>query len=101
MTTMDIAEILYETGELRYRYERRLDEDEAKWIRDGIFKSFYLSGKISSEGHYRDGLEEGMWCTYHENGQLASRGIYSAGQESGDWEFWDKDGNLELPQNDA
>ena len=93
--TLEIAEIPFETGELKYRYARRLDADGAKWIREGLFQSFHQNGQISAEGQYRDGLEEGLWLTYHDNGQLASRGTYHQGQEDGDWEFWDRDGQPE------
>jgi antitoxin component YwqK of YwqJK toxin-antitoxin module len=96
MMTLDIAEIPYDTGELQYRYARRMAADGSKWIREGLFQSFHKNGKISSEGQYRDGLEDGLWSTYHENGQLASRGSYREGKEIGDWAFWDVDGNLEL-----
>lgn len=92
---LDIAEIPYETGELKFRYSRRMSADSEKWVRDGLFQSFYVNGQISSEGHYRDGHEDGIWSSYHENGQLAWRGVYCDGQEAGDWDFWDINGQSE------
>lgn len=94
--TLNIAEIAYESGELKFRYARRLSANGAGWIRDGLFQSFHKNGQLSSEGQYRDGLEEGLWSTYQQDGQLASRGSYREGKEIGGWAFWDLDENLEL-----
>jgi antitoxin component YwqK of YwqJK toxin-antitoxin module len=96
MMTLDIVEIPYESGELKFRYARKMSVDGSRWIRDGLFQSYYQNGQVSSEGHYNDGLEVGQWTTYHENGQLASRGNYHNGLEADGWEYWDVDGRSEV-----
>lgn len=90
-----IAEIMYETGELRFRYSRKMSPDGTRWIRDGRFEEFYKNGNLASEGNYDDGLEEGYWKDYHENGKLAAEGYYSKGKETGTWRYYDEDGRLE------
>lgn len=90
-----MAEIPYETGELHFRYSRKMSPDGTKWIRDGLYQKFYKNGNVASEGSYREGLEEGAWKDYHENGNLAAEGYYSNGKETGIWRYYDEDGNFE------
>lgn len=88
-----VAEVMYETGELHFRYSRKPSADG--WIRQGLFCEYYPNGNLASEGMYVDGLEEGMWKDYHENGQLAAEGYYVHGKEKGLWRFYDEQGNFE------
>ena len=92
---LHIAEILYETGELHFRYCRKMSPDGTKWIREGYFAEYYKNGNLASEGNYVDGLEEGIWKDYHENGILAAEGSYSKGQEIGTWRYYAENGELE------
>lgn len=92
---MHIAEIPYDTGELRYRYERYLSQDAARWIRHGLFCAYWKNGQLKSEGLYEHGFETGVWSDYHENRQLAARGEYVRGKQQGVWQFWGPDGNEE------
>lgn len=94
-----IAEIFYKTGELRYRYSRKMSADGTKWIRDGRFEEYYQNGNLASEGTYDDGLEDGYWKDYHENGNIAAEGYYSQGKETGTWRFYDEQGKLEEEEN--
>lgn len=94
-----IAEIPYETGELKYRYSRKLSPDKTKWIREGAFTMYCRNGNIGSEGYYVDGLEDGYWKDYHENGNLAAEGYYSKGKEVGTWRYYDEQGNFEGEEN--
>ena len=77
------------------RYARYLSKDGSRWIRHGLFRSYFPDGAVSSEGLYEHGSEHGMWRTYHENGQLASEGNYIQGIEAEDWKFWSSDGTPE------
>lgn len=88
---MNIAEIFYESGKLRYRYARYLASDGARWIRHGPFTAFHENGQLASEGNYVDGLENGVWRDFHEDGRLAAEGHYKLGQEMGEWQYWDAD----------
>ena len=92
MQDLHIAEIPYETGEIKFRYSRRLSPDGTRWIRHGLFCAYHQNGKISSEGNYLDGVEHGLWHNYHANGLLAAEGMYEHGQEVGTWRYWNDDG---------
>jgi antitoxin component YwqK of YwqJK toxin-antitoxin module len=93
--TLHIAEIPYESGEIRFRYARRVSDDGTKWIRHGRFVEYSKTGQVLSEGEYVDGLEQGLWRDFFPNGQLAAEGHYVNGQESGIWRFWNEDGSPE------
>lgn len=92
---LDIAEIFYESGGLRYRYTRYLSNDGARWIRHGRFTAFHKSGQLASEAAYIDGYEDGIWRDFRENGRLAAEGHYEKGEEKGVWQYWDTNGILE------
>lgn len=90
-----IVEIPYETGEIQFRYSRKMSEDGTKWIRDGLFTEYYKNGNIASTGIYENGLESGIWKDYHENGNIAAEGEYKDGEEVGKWIYYDENGNYE------
>src|SRR5262249_54685499 len=94
---LDIAEIPYESGAVRFRYSRYMSADGTRWVRHGLFVAYREDGKVASEGQYVDGLEQGTWRDFHENGQLASEGCYVNGKEHGYWRFWAPDGTEERP----
>jgi len=92
---LNIAEIFYPGGELRYRYARYLSSDGSKWIRHGRFAAFHPNGQLACEGDYVHGVENGAWRDFHENGRLAADGHYANGLETGMWQFWDEHGKSE------
>lgn len=89
---LHLAEIPYDTGEVRYRYARYLSPSGDRWIRHGLFRAYYKCGALASEGHYENGYEEDVWRNYHENGALAAEGEYRHGQEVPGWRYWDNAG---------
>ena len=89
---LNIAEIPYPSGEVRYRYARYLSQDGSRWVRHGQFREYYQGGLVRSEGTYEHGKENGIWRDYHENGQLAAEGVYQQGVEVGTWMFWSDTG---------
>ena len=93
--TLHLAETLYESGSLKWRYSRRLSADGTHWIRHGLFFAYTECGRLDSEGEYRDGKEEGLWRDYHVNGRIAAEGVYLGGKEEGVWRFFDADGKEE------
>lgn len=95
MSELNIAEIPYETGELKFRYSRYISPDGSRWLRHGLFRAYYQSGELQSEGNYVDGHEHGTWRDFHKNGQLAAEGQYEHGVESGEWKYWREDGSSE------
>lgn len=100
MPDLNIAEILYETGETQFRYTRYLSSDGTRWIRHGLFEAYHLNGALASRGSYADGLEQGLWSDYHSNGQLAAEGNYERGIEFGEWNFWKEDGSPEITEKE-
>ncbi|WP_426399489.1 toxin-antitoxin system YwqK family antitoxin [Ralstonia sp. R-29] len=95
MADLEIAEIFYESGALRYRYARYLAADGSRWVRHGLFVSYQEDGTVASEGTYEHGVEHGLWKDFHPNGQLAARGNYDHGAEVGDWQYWGTEGQSE------
>jgi len=95
MADLDIAEIPFESGGIKFRFGRYLAEDGSRWIRHGLFRAFHENGNLASEGSYLHGKEHGPWRDYHENGQLAAEGEYAEGDEVGKWKHWNAEGNLE------
>lgn len=92
MEDLNIAEIPYEDGRVRFRYARYLSEDGTEWIRHGRFEAYHVNGALSSEGNFVHGVEQGEWRDYYPNGQLAAHGLYENGEEAGDWQFYDPNG---------
>jgi antitoxin component YwqK of YwqJK toxin-antitoxin module len=89
---LNIAEIPYDSGEIRYRYARVLSADRTRWVRHGLFVEYQRSGAIISEGHYVHGAEQGEWKYFHPNGTLAVSGHYEQGAEHGLWRYWNEAG---------
>jgi antitoxin component YwqK of YwqJK toxin-antitoxin module len=96
MSDLQIAEIPFEHGGVRFRYSRKMSPDGSRWIREGLFQAFHENGALASEGVYQGGAEHGPWRDFHDNGQLAAEGSYQAGEETGVWFYWDRDG---IPNN--
>jgi antitoxin component YwqK of YwqJK toxin-antitoxin module len=90
---LNIAEIPFDSGNIKYRYTRYMSPDGTKWVRHGLFVAYHPNGAVASEGNYVDGAEHGLWRDYHVNGQLAAEGNYEAGQEVGEWRYWNSDGS--------
>ncbi|HSV82080.1 MAG TPA: hypothetical protein VLK85_23045 [Ramlibacter sp.] len=89
---LNIAEIPYDSGEIRFRYTRVMASDGTRWIRHGLFCEYARNGQVISEGQYKDGKEEGLWRDYYPSGQLAAEGHYANGEEIGEWHYWSPDG---------
>lgn len=96
---LNIAEIFYETGEVRFRYGRHLSPNGTRWIRHGLFTEFHRNGQLASQGMYADGVEEGGWQDFYESGQIAAKGTYYRGAEVGIWRYWNHEGIEEIPEN--
>lgn len=92
MADLNIAEIPYESGIVRFRYSRYLAADGTVWIRHGLFRAYHEDGALASEGSYEHGQEHGVWRDYHPNGQLAAEGEYLHGTEICIWRYWSETG---------
>lgn len=95
MADLEIAEICYENGGVKYRYSRYLTSDGSRWIRHGLFVAYREDGTVASEGNYDHGVEHGPWKDFHPNGSIAASGNYDRGNELGTWTYWNADGQPE------
>jgi antitoxin component YwqK of YwqJK toxin-antitoxin module len=93
--TLQIAEILYESGAVKHRYSRYRSEDGSRWVRHGLFESYSAEGVLTSQVQYSDGVEEGPSRDFHPNGEVAAEGEYRAGKEHGHWRFYSPSGGLQ------
>ena len=89
---LNIAEIHYDSGAIKFRYSRVLSLDGTRWVLHGFFLAYHVNGNVASEGHFTDGKEDGLWRDFHSNGVLASEGRYCLGRQVGVWRFWMSDG---------
>ncbi|CEN36082.1 hypothetical protein CCAN12_640040 [Capnocytophaga canimorsus] len=44
--------------------------------KEGVFKSYYRSGKVASEGFYKNDQMDGLWKYYTEGGKLKKEEVY-------------------------
>jgi antitoxin component YwqK of YwqJK toxin-antitoxin module len=95
MTELNVAEIPFEGGGIRFRYARKLGPGGDRWLRHGLFQAFHPNGQKASEGLYQEGVEHGLWRDFHENGQIAAEGQYAEGVEVGAWKYWNENGEPE------
>ncbi|MBN3724654.1 toxin-antitoxin system YwqK family antitoxin [Burkholderia sp. Ac-20379] len=95
---LNIAEIAYESGGIKFRYTRMLSPDGTRWIRHGLFVAYHENGTIASEGDYVQGKEEGVWRDFHESGKPAAEGAYLGGEKHGRWRYWREDGSEEAAE---
>ena len=61
---------------------------------DSIHKTYYESGKLSSETPYINGKINGVAKTYYENGKLQIETPYANGYQSGAYKEYDENGKL-------
>ena len=92
---LNLAEVLYESGAVHFRYARVLSQDGQRWLRHGLYIEYSPTGAIISEGEYFSGQEHGPWRDFYPNGQLAAQGTYEHGSEAGDWRYWNEHGEEE------
>ncbi|HEX3852116.1 MAG TPA: hypothetical protein VHW01_14190, partial [Polyangiaceae bacterium] len=58
----------------------------------GPWTEWHPSGKLKSQGQYRDGKMEGRWVTYFEDGARNVEGDYKGGLKDGIWTTYYEDG---------
>lgn len=84
------------TKEVHY-YENRQPKMEGAYLnnkRNGKWTAWFKSGKIWSEGIFKDDLSEGLRTVYYENGNKHIVGNYKHDQKVGKWQFYSVDGKL-------
>jgi hypothetical protein len=63
--------------------------------RSGPARTWYDSGVLWTEGHWRDGLRDGPFVEYHRNGRKARAGRFERGDKAGRWTIWYESGQVE------
>jgi antitoxin component YwqK of YwqJK toxin-antitoxin module len=66
------------------KYEGITDEDGK---RQGLWKEYYPTGELKSQGYYINSNTDGVWKFYFENQQIEVEGRYKNGKKEGTW-FW-------------
>ncbi|MGK0301608.1 MAG: hypothetical protein ACI89X_002487 [Planctomycetota bacterium] len=61
---------------------------------DGIWKQFFVDGRIKSSATLQAGVFDGPSTVWHPSGVKALQGSYRAGQRDGPWFVWDASGKL-------
>jgi antitoxin component YwqK of YwqJK toxin-antitoxin module len=78
------------------RYEGITDEDGK---RQGLWKEYYLTGELKSQGHYINSNQEGEWKFYFENQRVEVEGRYKNGKKEGTWFWYYPNGDLLQEEN--
>jgi uncharacterized protein len=66
---------------------------------NGIYTSYYFSGKIKSKGLYQNNQAVGPWEYFYENGNLKMKGELKENSNFGLWEYFYENGNLSMKGN--
>jgi len=68
-------------------------------LRQGIWKEYYATGELKSEGNYIDSKEEGAWKFYFQNQKIEVEGRYKNGKKEGTWYWYYPNGTLLQEEN--
>lgn len=88
---LNIAEIPYEGGSVRFRYSRFLSDDGLRWIRHGMFVAYAEDGAILSEGSTSMGKSKVFGATIIRMDNLPAKEHMRTGVNMGN-------GDIGMPQ---
>jgi len=63
-------------------------------VKNGSFRTYFLSGQIEKEGFIKNNKNIGEWKYYYENGQIETKGYFHENIPYGQWKSFYKNGNL-------
>jgi antitoxin component YwqK of YwqJK toxin-antitoxin module len=63
---------------------------------DGKWQYFYPNGTIESEGNFKNDQPIDKWTWYYESGKIKETGYFINGRREGVWVFYDEKGNITL-----
>ena len=78
------------------KYEGITDEDGK---RQGLWREFYPTGELKSEGNYIDSKQDGGWKFYFENQKTEVEGRYKNGKKEGTWYWYYPNGEILQEEN--
>jgi len=68
---------------------------DEKGLQQGIWKEFYPTGELKSQGAYINGKKTGKWMYYFQNGKTEQTGSYNKnGKPEGNWVWYYETGNI-------
>jgi antitoxin component YwqK of YwqJK toxin-antitoxin module len=67
--------------------------------RQGLWKEFYATGELKSQGNYIDSKLDGAWKFYFENQKVEVEGKYKNGKKEGVWYWYYPDGEILQEEN--
>ncbi len=91
--------IIYKNGKLdglykTYYFSGKLKEQKTyiNGKENGEWKKYYIDGKLKESGDFINGELEGLYESYYENGTIEIRSEYKNNRLNGLYQFWDKNG---------
>lgn len=64
-------------------------------VKEGDFKSFFVSGATKSEGAFKKNRRDGHWTFYHRStGEKSCEGDYANGKKEGEWLYYNRNGEM-------
>ena len=64
------------------------DKNEGEW------KYYYESGQLELIGSFKENLPNDKWVSYYNNGNTKAIGIYKNGKQFGAWKYYNRKGEL-------
>ena len=78
------------------RFEGITDENGK---RQGLWKEYYSTGELKSEGHYINSNFDGVWKFYFQDQKLELEGSYKDGKKDDVWHWYYPDGEIFQEEN--
>lgn len=54
-------------------------------LKDGLWKKWYVNGRLKQKENWKKGVLHGKYITYNENGEKLIKGYYKNGKKDGIW----------------
>lgn len=68
---------------------------DKKGIYQGLWETYYLSGKLKTKGEYKNGKKYGKWTYYFVSGKVEQEGFYDEqGLYTNEWKWYYENGKL-------
>lgn len=72
---------------------------DSMYRKQGIWKEFYPSKELKSEGSYLDDQRNGAWTFFYANGKTEQKGNFKKGKPDGKWLWYYESGKLLREEN--
>ncbi|MFN0158269.1 MAG: toxin-antitoxin system YwqK family antitoxin [Bacteroidota bacterium] len=82
----------YPSGEVKF--EGKVYAEGGEFIKTGVWKSYWMNGKLMFSGAYSTSLKNGPFTYWHKSGVKLKEGAYCNGTKVGGWCFYSETGEL-------